>query len=51
MQLNDDEVLFYNSCLVFVFFKLKEFQNAKILSTEVISKLSRQAIFSVVDSE
>jgi len=36
-----------NQCLVYVFFKLKEFQNAKILSEQMIAKLDKQVMFSV----
>ncbi len=50
-HITEEEIAFYNECLVYVYFKLKEFQNAKLLSDEMLSKLSKQAIFSVNDNE
>ena len=50
-KMPDEEVVFYNECIVYIFFKLKEYQNARILAEEMISKLSKQVIFSLSDSE
>mmetsp|Transcript_25125 Transcript_25125/g.18917 ORF Transcript_25125/g.18917 Transcript_25125/m.18917 type:complete len:132 (+) Transcript_25125:307-702(+) len=40
-------LIFLNLALVFAFFKLKEYQNARILSEQMIAKLDRQVMFSV----
>jgi hypothetical protein len=37
----DEQLIFYNECLVYVFFKLKEYQNAKILAEQMIAKLDK----------
>ncbi len=50
-QLSEDELVFYNQCLVYVFFKLKEFQNSKLLAEEIINKLAKQAIFNIGDDQ
>jgi len=44
-------VSFFNECMVFIYFRLKEYQNAKILAQEILDKLSKQVLFSVGDSE
>ena len=40
-KMSEEEVVFYNECLVYVFLKLKEFQNAKLLAEEMIAKLDK----------
>lgn len=50
-HLTEEEVSFFNQCLVYVFFKLKEYQNARILAGDNIKKLSRQAMFSFGEQE
>ena len=46
-----DHDVFLRQCLVFVFFKLKEYQNAKIVSEEMIKKLDKEFLFSISDNE
>lgn len=45
-SLSEEEVQFFNQCLVYVFLKLKEFHYARVLSEEILQKLKRQGIFS-----
>ena len=49
--MTEEEVTFYNQCLVYTYFKLKEHQNAKILSEEIMSKLQKSIMFAVHDNE
>jgi len=37
--LTDEEIDFFNICLAFVFFKLKEYPNARILTEEILQKV------------
>ncbi|CDW76455.1 UNKNOWN [Stylonychia lemnae] len=50
-HMTEEEITFYNECLVYTYFKLKEYQNAKILSEEIISKLQKSIMFAVNDSD
>ena len=50
-SLSEDEVQFFNLCLVYVFLKLKEYNYARVLSEEILQKLKRQGIFSFDDQE
>ena len=43
---NEDTVQFFNECLVYSLFKLKEYKNAETLSNEIITKIQKQTIFS-----
>jgi hypothetical protein len=47
--LSEDELQFFNISLVFVFFKLKEFPNTRILAEEVMYKLKKQVMFTLDD--
>jgi hypothetical protein len=38
-SLSEEEIQFFNLCLVYVFFKLKEHHYAKVLSEEILQKL------------
>jgi len=49
--MTEDEVTFLNLSLVYTFFKLKEYQNAKILAEEMLAKLSKQVLFNVNEDE
>lgn len=50
-HLSEEEVQFFNLCLVYVFLKLKEFHYARVLAEEILQKLKRQGLFSFDDSE
>jgi hypothetical protein len=50
-SLSEEEVQFFNLCLVYVFLKLKESHYAKALAEEIVQKLKRQGIFSFDDQE
>eukprot|EP00347_Sterkiella_histriomuscorum_P001642 403371239 len=48
-QMTEEEITFHNQCLVYVYFKLKEYQNARILSEEILTKLQKSVMFAVHD--
>ena len=49
--MTEEELAFFNECLVYIYFKMKEYQNAKILTEEMISKLSKQVLFNIGDTD
>lgn len=49
--MTEEEITFLNECLVYTYFKLKEYQNAKILSEEIITKIQKSIMFAVHDNE
>jgi hypothetical protein len=49
--LGEEEISFFNQCLIYVFMKLKEYTNARILADENITKIKKQAMFSFGDNE
>ena len=44
--MTEETVQFFNECLIYSLFKLKEYKNAETLSHEIITKIQKQAIFS-----
>jgi len=50
-SLSEEEMQFFNLCLVYVFLKLKEYHYARVLAEEILQKLKRQGLFSFDDQE
>ena len=46
VALTEEAVQFFNECLVYSLFKLREYKNAETLSEQVTSKIQKQALFS-----